>query len=134
MGLSNSWGDDVDDELKKREKLRVGFMWNFISTNNMITRMDQEVGEVDENYPKSEIEKMWYSTLVIMVIFELLFYNALCIIAIPFFFMYGMLLFKMSKLFKRFNYSVIKYWVIAVISLIIGGGLYYLIWFLLPNM
>lgn len=134
MGLSNSWGDDVDDELKKREKLKVGFMWNFISTNNMITRMDQEVGEVDENYPKSEIEKMWYSTLVIMVIFELLFYNALCIIAIPFFFLYGMLLFKMAKLFKRFNYSVTKYWVVAIISLIVGGGLYYLIWFLLPNM
>lgn len=134
MGLSNSWGDDVDDELKKREKLKVGFMWNFISTNNMITRMDQEVGEVDKDYPRTEIEKMWYSTLVIMVIFELLFYNALCIIAIPFFFLYGMLLFKMAKLFKRFNYSVTKYWMIAIISLIIGGGLYYLIWFLLPNM
>ena len=129
MGLSNGWGDDIDEELQNKKKLRVGFMWNFISTNNMITKFDQEVGEVDDVYPKCEISKMWYSTLIIMFIFELLIYSALSLAALPFFFLYGMLLFKLSKLFKRFGYSSVKYWIITVITIAAGAALNYFIWY-----
>ena len=134
--MTNGWGDDIDDELQNKKKLRVGFMWNFISTNNMITRFDQEVGEVDENYPKSELSKMWYSTLMIMCIFVLIAHNALAIIALPFMFLYGMILFKLSKLFKRFNYSSVKYWIITVVALAVSVGANYVIWYsnVLPNL
>jgi len=134
MGLTNGWGDDIDEELQNKKELKVGFMWNFISTNNMITKFDQEVGEVNENYPKSEIAKMWNSTLIIMLIFALLMYNALVIIALPFFFLYGMILFKLAKLFKRFGYKTAKYWVLAVLTVIIGAAGNYLIWYVLPGM
>lgn len=134
--MTNGWGDDIDDELQNKKKLRVGFMWNFISTNNMITRFDQEVGEVDENYPKSELSKMWYSTLMIMCIFVLIAHSALAIIALPFMFLYGMILFKLSKLFKRFNYSSVKYWIITVVALAVSVGANYMIWYsnVLPNL
>ena len=134
MGLTNGWGDDIDEELKNKKELKVGFMWNFISTNNMITKFDQEVGEVNEHYPKSEIVKMWNSTLIVMLIFALLMYNALVVIALPFFFLYGMLLFKLAKLFKRFGYKTAKYWVLAVLTVIVGAAANYLIWYVLPGM
>lgn len=134
MGLTNGWGDDIDEELQNKKELKVGFMWNFISTNNMITKFDQEVGEVNENYPKSEIAKMWNSTLIVMLIFALLMYNALVVIALPFFFLYGMLLFKLAKLFKRFGYKTAKYWVLAVLTIIIRAAGNYLIWYVLPGM
>ena len=134
MGLTNGWGDDIDDELKNKKRLEVGFMWNFISTNNMITRFDQEVGEVDKDYPKSEIAKMWYSTLIIMVIFELLMHNALMVLALPFFFLYGMILIKISRLFKRFGYSSAPYWVIAAVFIVVGAVGNYLLWFVLPGL
>lgn len=134
MGLTNGWGDDIDEELKTKKRIEVGFMWNFISTNNMITRLDQEVGEVDKDYPKSEISKMWYSTLIVMVIFELMMHNALMVIALPFFFLYGMILIKMSKLFKRFGYSSASYWVMAIVFLAVGAAGNYLIWYVLPGL
>lgn len=134
MAMTNNWGDDIDDELKKKEKLRAGFTWNFISTNVLITRFDQEVGEADENYPKYELSKMWYSTLVVMLVFEVLFHSVICIVALPFFFLYGMILIKIAKLFKRFGYSTLKHWIITIIALIAGAAANYLVWFVLPNM
>lgn len=134
MAMTNNWGDDIDDELKKKEKLRAGFTWNFISTNVLITRFDQEVGESDENYPKYELSKMWYSTLVVMLVFEILFHSVICIVALPFFFLYGMILIKIAKLFKRFGYSTLKHWIITIIALIAGAAANYMIWFVLPGM
>lgn len=134
MAMTNNWGDDIDDELKKKEKLRAGFTWNFISTNVLITRFDQEVGESDENYPKYELSKMWYSTLVVMLVFEVLFHSVICIVALPFFFLYGMILIKIAKLFKRFGYSTLKHWIITIIALIAGAAANYMIWFVLPGM
>ena len=134
MAMTNNWGDDIDDELKKKEKLRAGFTWNFISTNVLITRFEQEVGESDENYPKYELSKMWYSTLVVMLVFEILFHSVICIVALPFFFLYGMILIKIARLFKRFGYSTLKHWIVTIIALIAGAAANYLIWFVLPGM
>lgn len=134
MGLTNGWGDDIDEELQNKKKIKVGFMWNFISTNNMITRFDQEVGEVDADYPKSEISKMFFSTLIMMLIFEVLIHNALAIIGLPFLALYGMILWKISKLFKRFGYKSASYWIIAIVALFAGAGLNYLIWEVLVGM
>ena len=134
MAMTNNWGDDIHDELKKKEKLRAGFTWNFISTNVLITRFDQEVGESDENYPKYELSKMWYSTLVVMLVFEILFHSVICIVALPFFFLYGMILIKIARLFKRFGYSTLKHWIVTIIALIAGAAANYLIWFVLPGM
>ena len=134
MAMTNNWGDDIDDELKKKEKLRAGFTWNFISTSVLITRFDQEVGESDENYPKYELSKMWYSTLVVMLVFEILFHSVICIVALPFFFLYGMILIKIARLFKRFGYSTLKHWIVTIIALIAGAAANYLIWFVLPGM
>ena len=100
----------------------------------MITRFDQEVGEVDKDYPKSEIAKMWYSTLVVMLVFEILFHSVICIVALPFFFLYGMILIKIARLFKRFGYSTLKHWIVTIIALIAGAAANYLIWFVLPGM
>ena len=134
MGLTNGWGDEIDEELQNKKQLKVGFSWNFISTNNLSTRFDQEVGEVNENYPKSEIVKMWYSTLIVMLIFEMLMHSVLAIVALPFFFLYGMFLFKLSGLFKRFGYSSLLYWLIAIGAIALCAGANYLVWYVLLGM
>ena len=135
MGLSNGWGDDIDEELQNKKKLKVGFAWNFISTNNLITKFDEEVGEIDDNYPKSEISKMWFSTVIVMMIFVLLLHDILCIVALPFLFFYGMVLFKISRLFKRFGYSPVKYWILAILCLGVSIGLRFVVWDLIfPNL
>lgn len=128
MGLTNGWGDEIDEELQNKKKLEVGFMWNFIGTNQMITRFDQEVGEVEGDYPKDQIMKMWASTLVVMLIFGLLCHSALVIIGLPFFCLYGFLLFKIAKLLKRFGYKTGAYWAMSVgaIALIVVAN--FLLW------
>ena len=119
MGLTNNWGDDIDEELHNKKKLTVGFMWNFISTNHMITRFDQEVAEVEGDYPKSEIMKMWFSTVIVMLVFGLLIHNALAIIGLPFFCLYGFLLIKLGKLLKRFKYPVGGYWAVTALAIVV---------------
>ena len=128
MGITNSWGDDIDEELKNKKQLSVGFLWNFISTNQMITRFDQEVAEVDGDYPKNEIMKMWFSTIVVMLIFGLLIHNALAIVGLPFFCLYGFLIFKMAKLLKRFNYPVGVDWILTIVAIICMIGANILLW------
>ena len=118
MGLTNGWGDELDEELQNKKKIEVGFMWNFIGTNQMITRFDQEVGEVDGQYPKDQIMKMWGSTMVVMLVFGLLIHSALCIIGVPFFALYGFLLFKIAKLLKRFGYKTGGYWVMTLLCIV----------------
>ena len=78
--------------------------------------------------------KLLRQRLKIMVIFELIMHNALVIIGLPFFLLYGMILFKLSKLFKRFGYSPAPYWVIAIVVIAIGAAANYLLWFLLPGL
>ena len=129
MGLTNGWGDDIDDELKNKKKIEVGFMWNFIGTNQMITRFDQEVGEVDGDYPKSEIMKMWASTLVVMLVFGLLCHSALTIVGLPFCCLYGFLLFKIAKLLKRFGYKTGLYWVLSIAAVAVIFVANYLLWY-----
>ena len=128
MGLTNGWGDDIDEELQNRKKIEVGFAWNFIGTNAMITRFDQEVGETDGDYPKNQIMKMWASTLAVMLVFALLCHSALVIVGLPFFCLYGMLLFKMAKLLKRFGYPTGAYWAMTVIAVVLMAGANFLLW------
>ena len=128
MGLTNGWGDDIDEELHNKKKIEVGFMWNFIGTNQMITKFDQEVAEVDGQYPKNEIMKMWASTLVVMLIFGLLCHSALVIIGLPFFCLYGFLLFNIAKLLKRFGYKTGTYWVLSVVAIVLIFVANWLLW------
>ena len=129
MGLTNGWGDEIDEELQNKKKIQVGFMWNFISTNHMVTRFDQEVSEVDGEYPKNEIMKMWSSTLIVMLIFALLCHEALCILGLPFFCFYGFLLFKFAKLLKRFGYKTGLYWVLTVLAIAGMVVANYVLWY-----
>ena len=56
------------------------------------------------------------------------------IVALPFFFLYGMILFKLSRLFKRFGYSSLLYWLIAIGAIALCAGANYLVWYVLLGM
>lgn len=117
--MNSRWGDDIDEELKKKEKISVGFMWNFISMSHMVTRIDQEVGEREGDYPKSELMKMWGSAMVIILILAIFTYSVLMVATLPFLFFYGMLFFKISGALKRFGYPRKGYWALTILLLIV---------------
>ena len=50
--------DKYDDEIKPKEKIKVGFMINFKKMNVLLERIDQETEEWDSRYPKSELLKI----------------------------------------------------------------------------
>lgn len=116
--MNSRWGDEEDLELSKRERISVGFMWNFISMSHMITRIDQEVGEKDQEYPRSELMKIWLSAVVIIFFLALISYSVLMIATLPFLFFYGLLFFKISGVLKRFGYPIAGYWIMTVLVLV----------------
>lgn len=116
--MNSRWGDDIDEELKQKERISVGFMWNFISMNHMVTRIDQEVGEREGDYPKSELMKIWGSALVIIMLLAVLTHSVLMIATLPFIFFYALLFFKISGVLKRFGYPRKGYWALTVLLLI----------------
>lgn len=135
--MMSRWGEEVEgEETLKKERITVGFAWNFISASHTLNRIDEEVGEWDEKYPKSELWKIWGSTLVIMCILLCASYSVVMIATLPFLFFYGSLLFKISKAFKRFGYPRVGYWAATILilvgmvglsilvrSLLFGGGM-----------
>lgn len=116
--MISRWDDEEEEELKKKEKISVGFMWNFISMSHMIGRIDQEVGEREGDYPKSELMKIWLSAVVIIQILAIATHSVLMVATLPFIFFYALLFFKISGALKRFGYPRKGYWVKTILLMI----------------
>lgn len=117
--MASRWGDDEEELQMKKEKISVGFMWNFISMNHMVTRIDQEVGEREGDYPKSELKKIWVSAMVIIQLLAILTHSVIMIATLPFIFFYALLFFKISGVLKRFGYPRKGYWAITIVLFIV---------------
>lgn len=117
--MVSKWGEDEEAQQMKKEKISVGFMWNFISMSHMVTRIDQEVGERENDYPKSELMKIWLSAVVIIQILAILTHSVIMIATLPFIFFYALLFFKISGVLKRFGYPRKGYWALTIFLLIV---------------
>ncbi len=119
--MNSRWGDEVDEELLKRERVHASVMStvNFISMHRMLQKFDEEVGEVDEHYPKDEINKMWMGCLGVMFVLMLFTYNAIMIATLPFLFFYFFQLFGIYKTLKRFQYDTKTYWLKTIVLLVV---------------
>lgn len=117
--MASRWGDDIDEELKKEKRVHVGFVWNFLSMGEIIRRMEEETREWDETYPKSELNKIWGAVLVILPILISVSYSVLLIATIPFICLYAYVLVQIAKAWKRFHYSLVKYWGMTIPMLVL---------------
>lgn len=107
--MRSRWGDDVDEELQRNEKIRVGFLFNYMQMGGVLKRIEEETREWDARYPKSELLKIWGSVMAIMLVLFTLSYNILLIVTGLFFFFYGHILFQVYGVWKRFQYAKATY-------------------------
>lgn len=116
--MGSRWGDDVDEELQQRhQRLKVGFVFNFMQISKILKRIEEETREWDEKYPKSELLKIWGSTMVFLLIFMTLSYNILIIVTGLFMLLNIIILFQVFGVWKRFHYSVVMYWLMTIVGL-----------------
>lgn len=118
--MRSRWGDDMDEELQRDEKIKVGFLFNYMQMGNLLKRIEEETREWDEKYPKSELLKVWGSVMVIMLVLFTLSYNVLLIATGLFFFFYGHILVKVYGVWKRFQYSKKVYWGMTIGALAVA--------------
>lgn len=118
--MRSRWGDDIDEELQRDEKIKVGFLFNYMQMGNLLKRIEEETREWDEKYPKSELLKVWGSVMVIMLVLFTLSYNVLLIATGLFFFFYGHILVKVYGVWKRFQYSKKVYWGMTIGALAVA--------------
>lgn len=116
--MRSRWGDDMDEELQRDEKIKVGFLFNYMQMGNLLKRIEEETREWDEKYPKSELLKVWGSVMAIMLVLFTLSYNVLIIATGLFFFFYGHILIKVYGVWKRFQYSKKVYWGMTIGALV----------------
>lgn len=114
------WGDDIDEELKNEEEITVGFRFGFKGMSFLIDRIVEETREFDEKHPKDDLRFILFNDLLIIAILVTFSYNVLMIATIFFVLFYGYILIQLSKAWKRFNYSMKEYWLMAIIGLIIA--------------
>lgn len=114
-----NWGEEWEEELQRDEKLKVGLLLSFKSMSLVIQRIEEETREWDDKYPKSELLKIWGSTMVILLFLFTFSYSALIVATGLFFFFYGYVLLQLGKAWKRFKYSAAFYWGITIPALIL---------------
>lgn len=117
---SSRWGEDIDEELheqKRKGRIKVGFVFNFVQISRLLKRIEEETSEWDKKYPKSELLKIWACDMLFMTIFFTFSYSILIIVTGLFLFFYGFLLFQIAGVWKRFNYSLPAYWLMTLAGL-----------------
>ena len=63
------WGDDIDEELKRKEKIKVGFMFSFKGMSHVVRQIEETTKEWDDKYfllvemekRTDKIKYMWYT-------------------------------------------------------------------------
>ncbi len=113
--MQSRWGDDIDEELQQRQqKIKVGFVFNFMQINRLLKRIEEETREWDKKYPKSELLKIWGSTVAFSLLLVMLSYNILIIVTGLFMIFNIIIFFQVFGVWKRFNYSAAAYWGMTV--------------------
>ena len=59
------WGDDNDEELKRNEKIKVGFMFSFKGMSHVVRQIEETTKEWDDKYPKTELLKIWANVMLL---------------------------------------------------------------------
>lgn len=116
--MASGWGDDIDEELQKNEKITVGFQFNYMGMSHLIQRIESETREWDDKYPKTELMTIWGYNLFWMQVLFLLSYNVVLVFTIPFLGFYFHVLIQISQAYKRFSYKRTGYWLLTVAVLV----------------
>ena len=117
--MATNWGDDLDEEHQKKEKVHVGFMINFKNMAYYLEKIDEETQEWDDNYPKKELITIWKSAMVCVFVLFALSYEIFAFVMLPFVMFYVYILMRLGKVWTRFSYPAKLYWLVTVVGLIV---------------
>jgi len=115
-----NWGDDFDEELKNQEEIEVGVRIGFRGMSFLIDRIVEETREWDEKHPKDDLRFILFNDLFIIAILVTFSYNILMIATVFFMLFYGYILIQLGKAWKRFNYPMWQYRLMAILGLIVA--------------
>ena len=113
----STWGDEFDEELQNKKELKVGFVVGFKSMNVLLERIEDETTESNEKHPKRELMTIWLGLMLVFLILFLFTYNVLALVTVFFYIIYGYVLFRMFKTWKRFKYSKVQFWLMTILTL-----------------
>lgn len=49
--MASRWGDDIDEELQRDNRIKVGILFNYMHMGKVIKQLEEETREWDQNYP-----------------------------------------------------------------------------------
>ncbi len=117
------WGDDIDEELKKNEKVKAKFMISFKSMNYVVRQIEETTKEWDDKYPKFELLKIWANVLLFFVVLFTFTYNILIVVTGILFIFYGFIIFQIFGVWRSFKYSGIQYWLMTLAGIVAAFGI-----------
>ena len=121
------WGDEFDEELQKKEEIKVGFMFSFKSMSHTVERLSEETREWDNKHPKIELMKMWANVMLVFAVLLSFSYSLFIAATGIFYFFYGYVLLQIYSTWKQFKYSRLQFWTMTVTVLIILVALAYFV-------
>ena len=123
--------EEYDDEAKEDNRMDFGFVFSFKLMFEYLDKIDQSTKEWDDKYPKKLLINIWASAMVIMLIAFLCSYQIMLIISLPFIFLHLIVLIKEAKIWARFGYSKMQYFLMTVPLILVEmllGGLSWTLW------
>ena len=117
------WGDDIDEELKKNEKVKAKFMISFKTMNYVVRQIEETTKEWDDKYPKFELLKIWANVLLFFVVLFTFTYNILIVVTVILFIFYGFIIFQIFGVWRSFKYSSIQYWLMTLAGIAAAFGI-----------
>jgi len=118
-----NWGDDIDEELKRNEKIKVGLLLSFKSMTLVIERLVMETRECDDKYPKKELLKIWASITAIFTVLFTFSYSVFMIVTVLFIGFYGYAFYQLAKAWNSFKYSKLQFWGMSLVAVAAGVGI-----------
>ena len=101
---------------KPNGPIKVGFLFSFKSMSMILQRIEEETGDYDQRYPKSELLKIWGNCLLLIFALACLSHSIFIVATGPFIFFYCYVLFQVMRVWKRFKYPRVGMMIATIIG------------------
>lgn len=115
------WGDEYENKQRQEEKIKYGRIFSFKTMSYAVNKIKDETKEYDDKHPKDDLMAMWMNCMIIFLILFTFTYSILIMATGIFFFFYFYVLVQMGSAWKRFNYSIVGYWIMTIAGILIAG-------------
>lgn len=117
-----NWGDEYETSVEKEEKVKVKFMFSFKMMSIVINRISDETKEWDDTYPKKDLLKILANIMVIFTFLFIFTYSFLVAATGIFFLFYVYALFQLYRVWRRFQYSRLVFWLYTIVGIVVSFG------------